>query len=118
MIEIEIKRVYEPSSSDDGYRVLVDRLWPRGVKKSDANIDEWQRDCAPSTDLRNWFAHRPENWTRFKRLYGQELEAHLEEITGFVSRAGNRPITLVYGAKNEQQNQAVVLKRFIQSRVF
>lgn len=113
---VKIKRVYASPAPTDGYRVLVDRLWPRGISKSNVRIEEWQKDCAPSTELRKWFGHDVDNWDEFKRRYTAELEANKEEVTAFVNRAGKGPITLVYAAKDEEHNQAVVLKRFIEDR--
>lgn len=114
---VKIKRAYASPSRLDGYRVLVDRLWPRGISKSDVRIDEWQKDCAPSTELRKWFGHDANKWDKFKQRYTSELEANKEKVADFVNRAKKGPITLVYGAKDEQHNQAVVLKRFIEDRI-
>ena len=116
-MKVSIKRAYESSHPHDGYRVLVDRLWPRGVSKSRACIDEWWKEVAPSTELRKWFSHDPAKWTAFKQQYTDELEANHEKLARFVSHAGQGPITLVYGAKNIQHNQAVVLKEFIETRI-
>lgn len=116
-MRVNTKRAYESPDPHDGYRVLVDRLWPRGVSKSRACIDEWWKEFAPSTELRKWFGHDPAKWTRFKQRYTDELEANSEELACFANRAGQGPITLVYGAKDEQHNQAVVLKEFIETRI-
>lgn len=114
---VGVKRAYVSPGSHDGYRALVDRLWPRGVSKSDACIDDWWKECAPSTSLRIWFSHDSAKWARFKQQYTDELEANLEEVARSVNRAGHGPITLVYGAKDEQHNQAIVLKEFIETRI-
>ena len=116
-MNVSIKRAYASPGPDDGYRVLVDRLWPRAISKLDAHIDEWWKECAPSTALRKWFSHDPAKWGRFKQRYTAELEANSEEVVQSVNRAGHGPITLVYGAKDEQHNHAIVLKEFIETRV-
>ncbi len=116
-VNISVKRAYVSPGPHDGYRVLVDRLWPRAVSKLDACIDEWWKECAPSTALRKWFRHDPTKWGRFKQQYTDELEANREEVARSVNRAGHRPITLVYGAKDEQHNHAIVLKGFIETRI-
>lgn len=114
---INIKRVYESADSNDGYRVLVDRLWPRGVSKADACIDEWQKDCAPSAELRKWFSHDPTKWEQFQQRYTRELEANRDAVSQFVKRAKRGPITLVYGSRDERHNQAVVLRQFIRTQI-
>ncbi len=116
-VNVSVKRAYASPGLHDGYRVLVDRLWPRGVKKSDARIDEWWKECAPSTALRKWFSHDPAKWGQFKQRYTAELEANRGEVARSVDRAGHGPITLVYGAKDEQHNHAIVLKEFIETRI-
>ena len=114
---VSIKRAYASPGPHDGYRVLVDRLWPRAVSKADACIDEWWKEHAPSTALRKWFNHAPAKWRRFKQRYTNELEANRDEVARSVNRAGHGPITLVYGAKDEQHNQAIVLREFIETRI-
>jgi len=114
---VSIKRAYASPGPHDGYRVLVDRLWPRAVSKADACIDEWWKEHAPSTALRKWFNHDPAKWRRFKQRYTNELEANRDEVARSVNRAGHGPITLVYGAKDEQHNQAIVLRKFIETRI-
>ena|SRR5689334_23818713 len=111
-MSIAIKRVYEPFSKADGYRILVDRLWPRGLKKEDAHVDLWLKEVAPSTALRKWFNHEPEKWKSFLSKYKAELKgsAALEELQAL--RKQHKTITLLYGAKDEQHNQAVALKQF------
>jgi len=107
---VRIKRAYLPPAPGDGVRVLVDRLWPRGVSKSDAAIDSWMKDLAPSTELRRWFGHDPSRWDEFRRRYKAELSGKsdlLDELRG-LARSG--PLTLVFGARDELHNQAIVLK--------
>lgn len=109
---ITIKRAYEQAAHSDGYRVLVDRLWPRGVSKEKAQIDDWLRDVAPSTELRHWFGHDPARWEEFQHRYRQELNepAQREALSRLVERARHGPLTLVYGAKDEEHNNAVALR--------
>jgi uncharacterized protein YeaO (DUF488 family) len=106
---VNLKRVYEPSAPEDGTRVLVDRLWPRGLSKADARIDLWLKDIAPSTGLRRWFAHDPSRWSEFRRRYQQELEQHAAELDQLRVIARQGKISLLYGARDEQHNDAVVL---------
>jgi len=110
---IHIKRAYQPYSKKDGYRILVDRLWPRGIKKEEAAIDEWMKDIAPSAELRKWFNHDPEKWDEFRNKYIAELKdnATLPLLLSTLKR--HKTITLLYGAKDEQHNQAVVLADFL-----
>lgn len=110
---LEIKRVYDAAQTEDGYRVLVDRIWPRGVSKEKAAIDEWLKEVAPSTELRKWFGHEPAKYPEFVKFYLQELtdEAHLaafQRLENLVKE--NKQLTLVYSAKDTENNQAVVLK--------
>ncbi|WP_337170969.1 DUF488 domain-containing protein [Gemmatimonas aurantiaca] len=109
---VALKRAYDPPSPEDGKRVLVDRLWPRGVSKAEAHIDLWLKDVAPSTDLRTWFAHDPAKWGEFERRYRAELAKNpaLEELRELVA---THSVTLVYGAKDTEHNQAVVLQRLL-----
>ena len=110
---IRIKRVYETPSPDDGFRVLVDRIWPRGVSKEKAAIDQWAKELGPSTELRKWFNHEPAKWDEFQRRYLLELTNNHDDLQSLKTRAGKRPLTLVYSARNERQNQAVVLREAI-----
>ncbi len=114
---IKIKRVYDPPSEDDGKRVLVDRLWPRGVKREDAKIDEWVREIAPSNQLRKWFAHDPSRWQLFKMRYKQELKEKSEIIERFCKEAKRGIITLLFAAKDIEHNNAIVLKEVIEERI-
>jgi len=114
-MEIRLKRAYDPPSPSDGYRVLVDRLWPRGVKKEALELDEWCKEIAPSTELRRRFHHDPEKFEEFTREYTGELAAS-DEPRKLLERAGNQQrITLVYGAKDTEHNQAVVLKAYLET---
>lgn len=110
---VKIKRVYEASDQGDGYRVLVDRVWPRGVSKDKARVDEWARDIAPSTDLRKWFAHSVERWPEFRRRYRNELSGKRTQLSALVSKADSETLTLVYSAKDTEHNQAVVLAEYL-----
>ena len=114
---IRIKRVYEPEARSDGRRILVDRLWPRGLSKKDAAVDEWIKDIAPSAELRRWFGHDPRRWPEFRRRYRHELRAHGELLRGITARASRGTVTLVYGARDETHNDAVVLASAIRARV-
>jgi len=110
--DVRIKRAYEPASDEDGQRVLVDRLWPRGISKDKARLDHWLKEVAPSAELRKWFDHKPERWPEFKRRYREELDANpaLAELRAF---AGRGRLTLVYGARDEAHNDAVVLAELL-----
>jgi uncharacterized protein YeaO (DUF488 family) len=107
---VKLKRAYERPAADDGSRVLVDRLWPRGLKKATARIDHWFKDIAPSTELRKWFGHDPERWDEFRRRYATELKQHADQLAEIRELARRGPVTLVYAAKDEQHNDAVVLR--------
>ncbi|HEX6723901.1 MAG TPA: DUF488 domain-containing protein [Gaiella sp.] len=107
--DVRLKRAYDPAEPGDGYRVLVDRLWPRGVSKERARLDEWARELAPSTELRTWFGHDPERFAEFRRRYRAELEAHADELEELRSRARDGTLTLVYAARDSEHNDAVVL---------
>ncbi|PIC68573.1 DUF488 domain-containing protein [Sporosarcina sp. P21c] len=115
---VQIKRVYEDAEKDDGLRVLVDRLWPRGMSKEDAQVDEWLKEVGPSTELRQWFDHDPDKFEGFKEKYKEELknnEAQQEELEKLKdwTKEYKKNITLVFGAKDEKNNQAVVLKEIL-----
>lgn len=111
---VRIKRVYEPPSLTDGRRILVDRLWPRGLSRQKARIDEWAKDLAPSDRLRRWFGHDPERWPEFRKRYREEIRKHEEAIRELARRATREPITLVYGARDAEHNNAVVLKELVE----
>ena len=115
-MEIVIKRIYEPWSEEDGFRVLVDRLWPRGVSKDKGRIDFWCKDIAPSHGLRTWFHHEEANWPEFQRRYLLELAAMPETVAAFRALlAGREKVTLLYGAKDETRNHASVLRSFLKA---
>ena len=109
-----LKRIYDAPQREDGFRVLVDRVWPRGMKKADAKIDLWQKDIAPSTALRKWFNHEPEKWDRFRKRYLDELKNNHGLIEDIISRAGDGPLTLLFSARDTEHNQAVVIKEYIE----
>lgn len=114
--DIRLKRAYERRSAADGTRILVDRLWPRGVTKKAAAIDLWAREIAPSTALRQWFAHDPARWREFRRRYTAELRRHPEQLRLLRQQARQGPITLVYSAHDEARNDAVVLRNVLLGR--
>ncbi len=107
---LRLKRAYEPAEPEDGVRILVDRLWPRGVSKAKAHFDDWMKDIAPSTELRQWFGHDPVRWTEFQRRYHAELEQHGEQLDRLRALARKGVVTLVYGARDQEHNDAVVLR--------
>lgn len=116
MARLRVKRVYEPAGPDDGFRVLVDRLWPRGVTKDEAHLDLWAKDVAPSRELRRWFGHDPSKWAEFQRRYRAEL-ADTEALDGLREAiAGRSRVTLLYGAKSEEHNHALVLLKVLGGR--
>lgn len=114
MKSINLKRIYDDKSSDDGYRVFIDRLWPRGVSKEDAHFDEWLKELAPSTDFRKWFDHDPKRFDKFKKQYKKELENHKDLLDKLRNKAKSNKITLLFAAKNEEMNNAVVLKEILE----
>jgi uncharacterized protein YeaO (DUF488 family) len=107
---LAVKRVYDPPATGDGTRVLVDRLWPRGLKKEKARIDRWLRDVAPSTELRHWFGHDPERWGGFRERYAAELREHGEVLDELRRLARDGPVTLLFAAHDEEHNNAVALR--------
>jgi uncharacterized protein YeaO (DUF488 family) len=114
---LHLKRVYEPAARTDGRRILVDRLWPRGLTKEKAALDEWMKEIAPSTELRRWFAHDPDKWPEFQKRYRQELRARADLVREIAARAARGRVTLVYGARDEAHNEAVVLAGVVRSRM-
>lgn len=112
---ITIKRIYDPVNPEDGYRVLVDRLWPRGMSKARAALHEWNKMIAPSTTLRIWYNHQPERFELFKEKYKLELKPHLDELKRLKALSEKQPITLLYSAKDTQRNQAIVLAELLQN---
>lgn len=115
-MNISIKRVYAEPSSDDGMRILIDRLWPRGLTKEKAEIALWLKDIAPSTKLRQWFGHDPTKWLEFKKRYIVELGSNNEVLSQLEKLMNTRKVTLVYGAKDEIHNDAVVLKEYLEKQ--
>lgn len=114
---INVKRAYEPSAKGDGTRILVDRLWPRGLRKTDAAIDHWIKDIAPSTGLRKWFGHEPARWQEFRQRYADEIRGHLEQLDELRTCARSGRITLVFAAHDETHNNAVVLRDVLLGRI-
>jgi uncharacterized protein YeaO (DUF488 family) len=108
-----LKRVYLPADPDDGLRVLVDRLWPRGLSKARAALDGWDKDIAPSDALRQWFGHAPARWEEFRKRYRAELESRPEAVESLRALARQKPVTLLFGARDEARNQAVVLREVL-----
>jgi uncharacterized protein YeaO (DUF488 family) len=113
MNTIQIKRIYEAPAKEDGYRILVDRLWPRGVKKENAKLDEWNKNLAPSDQLRKWFDHRPERFKEFEKRYRDELSELKNELKRIKKLSKSGTVTLLYGAKDQEMNQAVVLLKIL-----
>ncbi|HQD25592.1 MULTISPECIES: DUF488 domain-containing protein [Methanoculleus] len=111
---LRTKRIYEEPSEDDGTRILVDRLWPRGLSKEKAVVDRWEKDLAPSNELRRWFGHDPAKWEEFLRRYRAELEEKEETLAKLQREAAEGTVTLLYAAKDEEHNNAVALKRYLE----
>ena len=111
----KVKRVYEGVSGDDGFRVLVERLWPRGLKKEQVAVDLWLKEAAPSTELRTWFGHDPARWEEFRRRYGAELEDKAEALELLRQKSREGIVTLVYSARDERHNAALALKEFLET---
>jgi len=114
-LKIITKRVYDDVANNDGYRLLIDKIWPRGVKKEDAELDEWNKEIAPSNELRKWFNHDPEKFKEFKEHYKEELQQQKEELNRIKNMAKEQRVCLLFGAKDEQHNHAIVLKEMLQS---
>jgi len=110
---IKIKRIYDSSSRKDGKRILIDRLWPRGIKKDEAKIDEWMKDVAPSNELRKWFSHDTSRWKEFKHRYERELKSKSILVERLRKESRTTTITLLFAAKDEEHNNAVVLKEIL-----
>jgi uncharacterized protein YeaO (DUF488 family) len=111
---IKTKRIYDKLEADDGFRILVDRIWPRGIKKNDIIIDLWQKDIAPSASLRKWFNHDQRKWDKFKSRYYEELNDKQEIVKLLLEKAEKGTITLLYSSKEEQYNNAIALKDFLE----
>jgi uncharacterized protein YeaO (DUF488 family) len=116
-VALGLKRAYEPRTPDDGRRVLVDRLWPRGVSKERLAIDEWMKELAPSAALRRWFAHDPAKWLTFQRRYKRELTSHADLVDLLAKRALEGRVTLIFSARDESHNDAVVLASVVRRRM-
>lgn len=112
-MDIQIKRIYEDAANIDGTRVLVDRMWPRGVSKDDAQLDKWMKEIAPSAELRKWFGHKKTRFQEFSKKYKSELKNNSKLTKELQNKAEKKRLTLLYGAKDEKHNQAVVLKEFL-----
>jgi len=113
---IQIKRAYETADKKDGARFLVERLWPRGVKKENLHVEDWLKEVAPSTELRKWFQHDPAKWRAFRQRYFRELEGHPDAWEPILERSRRGPITLVYSSHDTEHNNAVALKEFLESK--
>jgi uncharacterized protein YeaO (DUF488 family) len=112
-MKINIKRVYEKPAKEDGIRILVDRLWPRGLTKRKASVELWLKDIAPTTELRKWFSHDPDKWKDFRKRYHHELKKNKEQVSLLKEQVKKGVVTLVYGAKDEVHNEALVLKEWL-----
>ena len=117
MHTLKIKRIYEEAAKDDGIRILVDRLWPRGVSKENAHLDYWFKEITPSPDLRKWFNHEPEKFKEFSKYYIKELEQEPEKIKEIAELLKHHNVTLLYGAKSPTINHAIVLKDYIEKHL-
>jgi uncharacterized protein YeaO (DUF488 family) len=113
---VKLKRAYEPAVPKDGTRILIDRLWPRGLSKTEVALDHWMKDIAPSAKLRKWFGHDPARWDEFRRRYAEEVHHNASLFDQLRSLAGRGPITLVYSARDELHNDAVVLRKLLLGR--
>jgi len=114
---INIKRAYEPPDDADGLRILVDRLWPRGISKEKAKIDFWPKEIFPSNELRRWYGHDPDKWTEFKERYFSELDAHFEQVEELVGYMRKGDVTFVYSSTEQRLNNAAALKEYIEPRL-
>ena len=115
--ELRLKRAYEPAVRADGYRILIDRLWPRGLSKAKVAVNDWMKEIAPSADLRRWFGHDPERWREFRRRYKRELRERDDLVRQIATLASHHRVTLVYGARDEAHNDAVVLAAVVRARM-
>ena len=116
-MSISLKRAYETPSPSDGCRILVERLWPRGLAKQDAKIDLWPKDAAPSTELRRWFNHEPDKWAEFKRRYVKELGARRKSLEPILERVRAGRVTFVFASRESQFNNAVALKEYVERKI-
>lgn len=116
-MRIWVRRAYEAPTRNDGYRILVDRVWPRGVSKEELELDEWDRELAPSTKLRKWFGHDPARWEEFQRRYFDELRRKRDPVRRLLDRMRRGRVTLVFGARDSDHNQAVALRTFLEKQI-
>ena len=116
MTNIRIKRAYEEPDGEDGTRILVDRLWPQGLTKEKARVDLWLKEVAPSTELRKWFAHDPDKWAEFRSRYLREHKRNKDQLSLLRQETAKGPVTLVYGAKDQQHNEAVILQGLLTTK--
>jgi uncharacterized protein YeaO (DUF488 family) len=114
---IKVERIYNNPRGNSTFRILVDRLWPRGLSKDKVKVDLWQKDIAPSNSLRRWFSHDERKWDEFKHRYFRELEKNAEFVSTIIDRAKEEPITLLYGAKEEKFNNAMALKEYLEEKI-
>jgi uncharacterized protein YeaO (DUF488 family) len=114
---IGLKRAYDPPAKSDGCRILVDRVWPRGIAKADLQIDAWLKELAPSTELRTWFGHDPTKWDEFRQRYAREIERRADALEELVAQARAGHVTLVFGAKDTERNNAVALREHLERRL-
>jgi uncharacterized protein YeaO (DUF488 family) len=112
---LKLKRVYDDVSRQDGKRILVDGIWPRGIKKEELEHDEWMKEIAPSSELRKWFDHDPDKWDEFKKKYKKKLDDHKDDLKKIKDDSDGHNVTLLYAAKDEAHNQAVVIKEYIEN---
>jgi uncharacterized protein YeaO (DUF488 family) len=114
---IKLKRAYEKSDPEDGKRILVEKLWPRGLKKEETKIDAWLKNVAPSTELRKWYAHDPTKWAQFKERYWKELDAKPEQVSALAKEYKESTVTFVFGSREEKLNNATALKEYIERKI-
>ncbi len=114
---LKLKRIYEPASPDDGRRILVDRLWPRGISRETAHLDTWLKEIAPSDELRRWYGHEPGRWEEFRARYREELKGHDDQLGELCRLAHNETITLLFAAQDTEHSNAAVLKEWIESQI-
>ncbi len=112
-MDIHVKRIYDPPQASDGRRVLVDRMWPRGLSKSEAHVDQWLKEIAPSSELRKWFNHDPERWSEFKQRYFKELAEQKDKLRELLNDKGKKSITLLFAARDTEHNNAVALREYL-----
>lgn len=117
IVKINLKKVYDPVAKEDGIRILIERLWPRGVKKEDLKMHEWLKEVAPSTDLRKWFSHDPAKWKEFQKRYSEELDDNSEALEPLIKALHKGTVTLLYSSKDTEHNNAVSLKNYLERNV-